>query len=169
MKKLYVFVEGSDDERFVRYYFKNRDVQIIQYANMPYKEFGNLVQTISHTSNADYVVLADADGATIEAKKSKFIKRRPKCSSSKVFISQHEIESWYIAGLNNSNSIKYKVKNISCTDTFSKEEFDKLIPKGFTSISFKVEILKLFDVDLAKSRNTSFEIFASANKRERAL
>lgn len=160
MDKLYVFVEGSDDERFFRYYFSKKNVKIIQYANMPHKDFANLVQTISHTKNADYIIVADADGASINEKKDKVTEKRPTCDTSKVFISQYEIESWYIAGLNISDSAKYKVKYISCTDSISKEKFKTLIPKGYTSVSFKVEILKCFDLESAKSRNTSFGIFA---------
>lgn len=162
MNKLYVFVEGSDDERFFRYYFSKKNVKIIQYANMSHKDFANLVRTISYTSNVDYIILTDADGASIDEKKGKFTEKRPTCDCSKVFISQYEIESWYIAGFNSIDCAKYKIKYIDCTDSVSKEKFETIIPKGFTPVSFKIEILKCFDLESAKKRNTSFRLFANA-------
>lgn len=162
MDKLFIFVEGSDDERFFRHYYSGRNVKMVQYANMPSKEFSSYIQTITHMNAADYIIVADSDGASIDDKKRKIIEKHPICNISKVFISQREIESWYIAGLNRCDSAKYRVKYIFCTDNISKEKFDLLIPKGYTPTSFKVEILKFYDFEEAKYRNASFKIFANA-------
>lgn len=42
---LFVFVEGSDDERFFSHYFRNRekDVKVVQYACMSKKELSNYI------------------------------------------------------------------------------------------------------------------------------
>lgn len=169
MDVLYVFVEGSDDERFFRFYFSTENVKIIQYARMTHKDFTKFLHSISHMKNADYIIIADADGASIDAKKEKVSEKHPVCDTSKVFISQHEIESWYIAGLNSNDSAKYKVKYINCTDSISKEKFETLIPKNFSPVSFKVEILKCFDLQAAINRNTSFGIFANRKRENEPL
>lgn len=160
MDTLFVFVEGNDDERFFNRYFQNAGInfKIIQYASMSKKEFTNYLKSVS---DKNYIIQVDADGVSIEKRKEKFATRHPVCDISKIFITQQEIESWYIAGLKEDFLEKYKIKCLNNTDNLSKEGFEILIPRKYNLLNFKIEALKFFDQETAKRRNTSFRIFAT--------
>lgn len=166
MKFLYLFVEGNDDERFLKSYchskYQGVEIRFVQYAKLTGRQISSLINALPNFRHADYFFFADADGATIEAKIDIVKSKYPYCDASKIRIVQREIESWYIAGLRESMCIKHKIKYIPHTDDLSKEKFDSMLPKGYTHISFQVEILKNYDVELAKSRNASFRNFADA-------
>ena len=158
---LFVFVEGSDDERFFTHYYSDPTVKIVQYAHMSNKEIKGYINSINAMPECDYIFIADSDGAEIETKKQRFVERHPCCEANKVFVSKQEIESWYLAGFSQENADKYKVKFIYYTDDISKEKFRSMVPKNFNPVSFQVEILKSFDSALAALRNRSFCIFHS--------
>ena len=55
---------------------------------------------------------------------------------------------------------KLKIKKLASADNITKEKFDALIPKKFTSrIDFMLEILKNFSIEIAKQKNNSFKYF----------
>jgi len=157
----FVFVEGSDDERFFKHYYSDPTVKIVQYSHMTNKELTAYINSVNALPESDYIIITDSDGAEIEAKKRKFVEKHPCCEGSKVFVSKYEIESWYLAGFSQENTEKHKVKYIYCTDDISKEKFRSMIPKTFNPVSFQVEILKSFDTALAVQRNRSFYIFCT--------
>lgn len=156
---LFIFVEGNDDKRFFEAYYKFEKVTFIPYKCLSNKVIKGYIDSFGEMG-ADYLFFTDADGATIEAKLEKAIKKYPMCDKTKIRIVQREIESWYLAGLDQANCTKYKVKYLPKTDDVSKEKFDSMIPKGYTHITFQIEILKHFDKECAKIRNLSFSRFA---------
>ena len=164
MTFLYLFVEGNDDERFLKSFCRSKyrgvEIRFVQYATLTGKQISSLIHALPNFRHADYFFFADADGATVEAKIDIVKRKHPYCDESKIRIVQREIESWYIAGLSEGMCTKHKIKYIPHTDDLSKEKFDSMLPRGYTHISFQVEILKHYDVELAKSRNTSFRNFA---------
>lgn len=157
----YILVEGSDDVRFFSSYYSGKSVKIIAYKSMTNKEISSLINSIKKQYDSDYLFFADADGATVDAKINIISNKYPACEKSKIRIVQREIESWYLAGLNESACIKYRVKYIPHTDEISKEKFDSMIPKAHTHISFQLEILSQYDKEGAKGRNRSFRAFSS--------
>lgn len=169
MNQLFIFVEGSDDERFFRHFFPEKNVKIIQYAHMSHQDFRKMIQSTCYIDNADYIVITDADGATVEDKKNKFVDRHPHCDRNKLFVSQREIESWYLAGLNREETLKRKIKYIPNTNEVSKEQFEQLVPKGYSLIHFKREILEIYDFCEARKRNESFNQFYTSNKNGMSL
>ena len=73
-----------------------------------------------------------------------------------------EIESWYLAGLDDKSCKELGLKPFKDTDGVTKEDFNKLIPKRFNSrIDFMVEIIKRFTTKTAKQENRSFSYFMS--------
>lgn len=66
------------------------------------------------------------------------------------------------AGLDDDacRSLGIKLKDNS-TDFITKEDFNRLIPKRFQAsrIDFMVAILNLFNIDIAKEKNSSFKYF----------
>ena len=157
---LFIFVEGVDDKRFFNAYYGQNNVSIIQYKSMPNKKIASYINS-SRNLGIDYLFFADADGTTVEKKLEKVVKKYPMVDKAKIRIVQQEIESWYLAGLDKNNCAKYRIKYLERTDTVSKEKFDSMIPKKLDHASFQVEILKHFDKECAKSRNYSFDNFAS--------
>ena len=105
---LFVFVEGSDDERFFRHYYSDSTVKIVQYAHMSNKDLTAYLNSINAMQESDYIIITDSDGAEIEAKRKKFIEKHPCCEATKVFVSKREIESWYLAGFSQDNAEKYR-------------------------------------------------------------
>lgn len=160
MAKLYIFVEGSDDERFFKSYYDPAKIKIIPYANMPTKDITNYLKSIQSMNNSDYLFFADADGASIDDKTEIISKKYPLCEREKIRIVQWEIESWYLAGLDSLNCAKYKIKYLPHTNDVSKEKFISMLPKGHTRVTFQIEILKCFNQEEAKNRNYSFRVFA---------
>jgi hypothetical protein len=71
-----------------------------------------------------------------------------------------EIESWYLAGLDDRSSKRLGTRYLNTTDNVTKEQFNDLIPKKFDSrIDFMQEILKCFHTETGKQKNTSFRYF----------
>ena len=157
---LFVFVEGSDDRRFFNHYYGSQEVNIIPYKPMTNKKIASYINSAT-ALKSDYLFFADADGATVEHKIENVAQKYPMVDKTKIRIVQREIESWYLAGFDKTNCAKYRIKYLERTDEVSKEKFDSMIPKKLDHTSFQIEILKYYDKECAKSRNFSFDNFAS--------
>lgn len=160
MIMLFVFVEGMDDKRFFEWYFKkNNLVKIITYKQMKKEKINNFLSSITSMKDSDYVFLADSDTKNVEERKKEVDSKYKRCDLEKIFIVETEIESWYLAGLDNNREYKYmKIKNLENTDHITKEDFNNMINiKEKTNIF--IEILKNFDRSIARNKNTTFKIF----------
>ena len=166
-KRLFVFVEGNDDVRFfesaVKSFFDNKYdyVRIIAYAQTKTEKIKNFVASIK-AMGADYIIVGDINDAPCVTERKEKIKRRfgADIIDEKIVLTIREIESWYLAGLTDYGCEKLKLRNIPNTDNMTKEEFDSLMPKNFSSrIDFMVEILKCFSIPTAKKKNKSFSYF----------
>ncbi|MFQ6057194.1 MAG: hypothetical protein ACE5J3_14580, partial [Methanosarcinales archaeon] len=81
-------------------------------------------------------------------------------AEDKIIVVVKEIESWYLAGLDENTSKKLGIrKKIRTTNSITKEEFNQLIPKNMPRIEFMRKILKNYDVEIAKVRNRSLGYF----------
>ncbi|MDE6251337.1 MAG: hypothetical protein K2M78_01680 [Lachnospiraceae bacterium] len=156
MRIVYIFVEGTDDERFFKQIFKENNIKIVTYAKEKKEKINNYIKSIKSIPNCDYVLICDVDLKSLEDKKKEMIDRFPCCEVEKIIVSIAEIESWYLAGLNEKRSCDMKVKYIHKTDDITKEKFDILVPKRMHKINFMIEILKEFDIKVAMERNLSF-------------
>ena len=111
---------------------------------------------------ADYIIVADINDAPCVTERKEKIKRRfgADIIDEKIVLTIREIESWYLAGLTNSKCEKLKLRNIPNTDNMTKENFNSLIPKKFSSrIDFMVEILKCFSIPTAKKKEQVIFVF----------
>ncbi len=75
LSKLYIFVEGNDDERFFKHvivplmYKKYNDVEIFKYAQWKKEKVNNFINSIK-TLQFDYIFTADLDDEpTVGSKK----------------------------------------------------------------------------------------------------
>ncbi len=163
---LYIMVEGPDDKRFFERIVEPqigrhfRSVSIVQYSGWPpkkRKQFLNAVQAMP----ANYLYVADNDGSPcVSVKKKKLLSIVDNLNLNLIAIVIEEIESWYLAGVNENDS---KILGLSLpgnTDKVNKEKFRSLRPKRFeTDVEFMLELLNLFSMDAARKKNKSFDYF----------
>lgn len=165
-KRLFIWVEGDDDERFFRRILSSKlqekydTVEIRKYATMKKEKFDSFIESIK-AIGADYIYVTDInDCPCITAKKEETLNIFRNIDKDKIIVVIKEIESWYLAGLNNEKCRKFSIRNLDNTDNVTKENFNALIPKKFTSrIDFMLEILKVFSIEVAKQKNNSFRYF----------
>jgi hypothetical protein len=73
---------------------------------------------------------------------------------------EKEIESWYLAGLEDTGLTEGGLPVLKNTDTLAKEQFEQLMPRRFDSrIDFMIEALKIFSLEIAKRKNRSLKYF----------
>jgi hypothetical protein len=167
IKKLYIFVEGNDDqlffERAIVPMVENvyDDIEIIQYAQMK-KEKVNLYLLSIATLNFDYIFTCDIDYiSTIEQKKKVIRSKFDLVESDKISVAVKEIESWYIAGFPDKVCKSFGIRPRKRTDDLTKEQFNLLYHSRFHSrLDFMIEILNYFSHEEAKKKNKSYKFFA---------
>ena len=168
-KRLWVLLEGGYDERFfervIRPIFEKTydSVKPWQYAQKQTKKVKNFLKSIT-AMNSDYFFLRDINDfpcvtARMESIKDKYGAR---IDTNNIIIVVKEIESWYLAGLDDKARKELGIRTFGNTNNITKEKFNNLIPKRFDSrIDLMVEILKRFSVETAKQKNRSFNHFMS--------
>jgi hypothetical protein len=168
-KGLFILVEGDDDERLMRHIYKTnlKDrylwINFYQYSQRKPKKIRAFIRSI-RSLNADYMFFSDIDfEPCITSKKEKLGKKYQGLNAHSTQIVVIEIESWYLAGIDNTTSEKLNLNKLpEHTNDLTKEKFDDLIPKRFDSrIDFMKEILKYFSFERAKVANESFKYFAN--------
>ncbi len=174
--KLYIFIEGNDDELFVNKVvcgclLPEMNVRPWKYSQKSNKKINGFIKSINSMC-ADYIFIADYDeGTSLEDKKEEIKTKIPLIDKDHIVIVKNEIESWYLAGINHEISSENvctkplrKIKIPDDTEKIMKEHFDKLIPCCFrgSKIDFMKEILKCFDISLAQKRNDSFKNFVNS-------
>lgn len=165
-KLLFILLEGDDDERFfekiVKPLLQKRysTTKFWKYSQQKQEKIVNFVKSIN-AMKADYICVRDFnDAPCITAKKEKITDKFNRITKDKIIVVVKEIESWYLAGLDENTSKKLGIrKKIETSDNITKEEFNQLIPKNMPRIEFMREILKNYDVEIAKERNRSFGYF----------
>lgn len=166
--RLWILVEGNDDEKLVekiKHVFEKKYefIQIWKYAQEPHKKTRGFLNSIN-SMRSDYFFLRDINQSLcITARKEKVGNTYGEMIDlNKIIVVITEIESWYLAGLDNKNCKELGLDAFDKTDEITKERFNSLIPKRFDSrIDFMQEILKRFCVKTAKEKNTSFDYFMS--------
>lgn len=177
-KRLYILLEGNDDERFCKSVIKPRlenkydFVQFYRYATLPPKKVANFIKSIM-AMKADFFIITDINHSPCITHRKEGLKERKikykAVNKEKIIVAIKEIESWYLAGLSAKGleklNIDYKKKR---TDNLTKEQFDRLIPGKFISrIDFMQEVLKHFHLETAKQNNQSFKYFLEKYIREK--
>jgi nitrogen regulatory protein PII-like uncharacterized protein len=165
-KRLYVFVEGNDDERFfkkiLKPFFKTKysDVNIFKYAEVKKEKIVNFIKSINSMSG-EYILLNDINSSVcISAKKQQIQNEISNLKFDSITVVIKEIESWILAGLDTQSSKRLKIKNFRNTDSINKEQFYNLMKNKYDSrIDFMIDILNYYSIDIAKTKNKSFRYF----------
>ena len=175
-QRLFILVEGDDDERFFDHLIRPMYEQICdhihlwKYSQQKLKRINGFLNSINSMPHADYIFVADLDASPcVTDRKERITSQFEKLSEDRILVVCREIESWYLAGLNDDSRRQIKIRRrFNKTDSISKEQFDSMMPEGFDSkIDFMQEIMKLFDRETASTKNTSFEYFMRKYKEER--
>jgi hypothetical protein len=170
--KLYIFVEGNDDERF----FTHIREEISNYTGIipslifiiPFQQKKNsLVNRYikgAKNNNHHYFFITDKDSDRFNCythRKQKRSKEYKELESSKIIVVNEEIESWYFSGLKNVSMLK-NTENLSyyC----SKEDFNRSLHSENDKIHYLLEIMEYFDFNLAIKNNDSFKYFVEKLK-----
>ncbi len=164
--QLWVLLEGKDDDRFlnaIKPTFENNydSVKPWQYADKPGKKIKSFLRSIE-AMDADYLFWRDLNAEPCPtARKNKVATTYGRrIDLDKVIVLVQEIESWYLAGLDEIRCKELRITPLSNTNSVTKEQFDSLVPDKFDSrIDFMVETLKRFSVDTARLKNKSFDYF----------
>ncbi|SIQ39990.1 hypothetical protein [Halanaerobium kushneri] len=165
-KQLYILVEGNDDERFFREIimplFENDydNIAIWQYAQQKYKKIKKFIKSIN-SMEADYFLVGDLDeNSCVTEKKEKILEAFGNVSLKKIIVVIKEIESWYLAGLDQKTSSNIGIHNFEDTNDLFKEDFNELLETKYDSrIDFMQEIIKVFSIKVALEKNNSFRYF----------
>jgi len=96
----------------------------------------------------------------VRAKKAVLRERFCTLPDDRIVVIIREIESWYLAGLDESAQKHLHIRPFDTTNHITKELFNRMIPKTYTSrIAFMADILGLYSVPEAQIRNRSFSYF----------
>lgn len=162
--RLYLFLEGNDDERFFSHILfslllrKYSDIQVIQYAEDPPKKTNKFLRSV-RSSGDEYIFVKDINNAPcITASKAK-VTSKYRVDQNNIIIVVKEIECWYLCGLDNQCCEKLRIRRFSSTDNMTKEVFKILVPNGITRIEFMQQILERYNIETGKQKNQSFRYF----------
>jgi hypothetical protein len=167
-RQLWLFVEGYYDTRFVdtvvRPWIANLydAVRVVEFASMKREKLYSFLHSVEAMPNSNYLFLKDINGSPCVTLKKHSIRGdfNQRVHIDRTVIVVKEIESWYLAGIDETASGMIGIRNQSSTDDITKEIFISLIPHRFDSIDdFMIEILKNYTIDVARQKNRSFDYF----------
>jgi len=164
--RLFVWVEGEDDGKFFENVLQPKlqekydSVKIVKYATLKKEKIDNYIKSIK-SMGANYIYVTDInDSPCVTAKKERIQAKFKNIDGDKIIVVIKEIESWYLARIDDKVCKKLKLRNFDKTDNIRKEQFNTLIPKKFSSrIDFMLEILKNYSIENAKQKNRSFRYY----------
>jgi len=169
LNRVYVLVEGDDDERFVKRIVeplllkRYPKVDTYQYAARPKKIVERFVNTARTKLNAELLCLSDMDNFPCITKRKRNVveKKIGGVYATRVIVVRKKIEGWYLAGITTGNDRKIGIQCPDQTNQVNKTDFDNIVRKTkFTSrISCMIVLLDIFDIQTAVRRNTSFKYF----------
>ena len=157
----YIFVEGYFDEYyFTRIFFASTLVCFIQYASLKPEKVNDYLKSIKKIPNSDYLFFGDSDGLSINEKTDFLITKYKEIDHHKVFIVQYEIESWYYAGVCESDCKKLRLTKFEySTNSLTKEGLDAKMPKPSERAVILSKLIELYSIELAEMRNDSLKLF----------
>lgn len=163
-----IFVEGTDDKRFVEQIILQRLHQwsqklVREYAQVDSLSLETIVKGLAK-SHLDYFILGDKDASPcISQRKSNLSKRFGGVPEDRVIIVEQTIEAWYLAGLPVENRLGIEVPHD--IDSCNKQKFTQVIQPVLSKsrgsvVDIKIQILQEYDWYLALRRSRSLRYLA---------
>jgi hypothetical protein len=167
-RRLYLFVEGDDDELFFRSVFlpllqqSYDDVQLVPFSGLKREKVRALLRSV-RSMEADYPWVRDLDRhPCVTSAKGAVQQIYPQIDPVRIQIVKAEIESWYCAGIRAQDTELGALDIATCPDTqiVTKEAFELAVSqRGFPRVPTLRAILESFDREAAARRNSSFRYF----------
>ncbi len=171
-KSLLILVEGDTDkilfDKIVKPLLKRKyhQISIQSYSNLGKVETNSTIKK-SISKGDDYIFVTDMEKMQcIPGKKQeKMTEFNSIDDKSKIMIAIRKIESWYTAGISDDRYRELGLTPPMDTSKSGKGLFKQILEKRklenklISKIDFMEEILKNFDIEIAKQRNTSFKYF----------
>jgi len=165
-RRLFLFLEGDDDERFFRAVFfpllrrRYDDVFPVQMSQLTKKKIADWLRSVE-AMKANYLYVRDLDRhSCVTAAKNALLETHPRLIPDRIQIVKAEIESWYCAGIGSGKLADSEIATCLETEIVTKEKFDAAIPGGRVNrIPVMAEILESFDLEEAARRNSSLRYF----------
>jgi len=164
-RRMHILVEGRDDREFFNAVItpilqKEYDhVQIWEYAGATIERRIGYIKSIQ-AMKADYLFVADINTSPCVTQRKAHLAESHKgmIDSGHMIVVLKEIESWYIAGLDDQACQELGLVSLARTDDVTKEQFQRMMPKQFNDLVVDLmgEILQSFRVQLARGKNRSF-------------
>ena len=171
-RRLWLIVEGTDDRRFCNevllpVFQQTFDhVAIWQYSQQKLTKVASLIHSIE-AMNADYLMFGDIDERPcVTSAKEDMTAQLPVLSWDRVVVVRREIEAWYLAGLDEAACRDLRLDQVADIDAVTKERFDRLVGGKANHTDAMVNILKRYDVEVARRRSPSFRYFWQKHVRE---
>jgi len=182
-KTLTIWVEGEEDVIFFENIIKDKfskkydNIDIRSYNGDSYKnsrnkkKLMNWIDSFNSINNKGkqlkhYIFVSDLDLNCITEKKQEIKKYLTNISNDKILVVVKEVESWYLAGIDRTNSRRLKINYFNKkTNNITKEYFCSLLPKDIEKRPFLLDIVTNYSVNLAKNNNDSFKYFLKNMKK----
>ncbi len=163
-KRLTIFVEGVDDQRFFQRLLKplleqKYSVRFVKYAQLTKKRVVGHLRSADRTG--DYIFVRDLDWVPCYSGRFDSINRQyPFELNRRRFVGvKYEIESWYLAGVTTSWLKEVGASLIDSKNYATKEQFERVCPPGMTPTEFMISLLDQFDLQLGCRNNESLRYF----------
>ena len=164
-RRLWLLVEGTDDRRFCNeallpvFQKTFNHVAIWEYSQQKLAKTVSFIRSME-SMNADYLLFGDIDERPrVTATKDELTAQLPVLSWDRVVVVRSEIEAWYLAGLDESACRDLHLDQVADVDAVTKEQFDHLVGGRVNHTNAMVNILKRYDVEVARRRSPSFRYF----------
>lgn len=168
--KLICLVEGNREIDFVINILRKEFTQLGKYSVVEAYKYKNVkkdenIKYINIMLSIGWDILCFADinsSRCVRTRKSKLIREDtgvvPK---NRIVVIRKEIESWYLAGLDEHCCRKLGIVNLGMTDTINKDKCHQLIAKSKyrPREACMQEILKNFNMISGKEKNKTFSHF----------
>jgi hypothetical protein len=162
---MHVLVEGRDDREFFIAVVKPRleqaydHVEVWEYARATIDRRRKYIKSVK-AMNADYLFVADINSSPCitERKEGLVSSHGGMIDADRMVIVVREIESWYVAGMEDRTCQELGITDLLHAETVTKEELRAVMPKRFggSAVDFMAEMLREFRVERARNRSRSF-------------
>ncbi len=110
--------------------------------------------------NADHLLFGDIDERPcVTVTKETITNRFAGLTWDRIVVVRREIEAWYLAGLDEASWHDLGLDRVRNIDEATKEQFDRIVGGKVNHTNAMIEILKHYDVEVARQRSRSFAYF----------
>lgn len=166
-RRLFLFVEGDDDERFFRsvvaplLHNAYDNIQFVKVGWLKKEKVRAFLRSIE-AMKADYILVHDLDWLPCaSAARDRILKIHPQVNPDRIQIVKAEIESWYCAGIPADHPwSSLPIGRCPETSVVTKEAFEAAVSReGPSRLFAMLSLLESFDREAAAQRNESFRRF----------